>query len=89
MAAATRELREETGARATEIREVCTYSVERDGNIQYGRLYYARVTEMAEKLQSEIQELAFLSDLPEDLTYPQIQPHLFNRVRTVRGKANY
>ena len=89
LAAATRELREETGARATEIREVCTYSVERDGNIQYGRLYYARVTEMAEKLQSEIQELAFLSDLPEDLTYPQIQPHLFNRVRTVRGKANY
>ena len=53
-----------------------------------GRLYYAKVTEMAEKLQSEIQELAFLSDLPEDLTYPQIQPHLFNRVRTVIGMAD-
>lgn len=88
LAAAKRELREETGACAWEIREVCTYSVERAGNTDYGRLYYARVTEMAEHLQSEIEELAFLSDLPENMTYPQIQPHLFSQVRTVIGMAD-
>ena len=87
LAAAMRELSEETGACAWEIREVCSYSVEHDGNIDYGRLFYAVVTEMAENPHSEIEELAFLSDLPDNLTYPQIQPRLFGRVRAAIGIA--
>ena len=85
LAAASRELHEETGASRSQLREVCTYSVESDGNTKYGRLYFAQVTELAEKPQSEIEEVILSSDLPGKLTYPQIQPRLFAQVRTVLG----
>jgi 8-oxo-dGTP diphosphatase len=79
--AARRELTEETGARLFDITCVATYSVEKDGITGYGRLFFAEVTEMGEIMDtSEIDQVTFGTELPEELTYPDIQPVLFEEV---------
>ena len=78
--AARRELMEETGALKSDLVCVATYSVNKDGFTGYGRLYFAEVYELAEIHDiSEVAEIVLLKRLPEDLTYPDIQPHLFRR----------
>jgi len=78
--AASRELREEIGAGKFNIKCVATYSVLKDGSEGYGRLYFAEVFELTEIPDiSEIAEITFLDHLPEKLTYPDIQPHLFTK----------
>ncbi|HPT20869.1 MAG TPA: NUDIX domain-containing protein [Bacteroidales bacterium] len=78
--AAQRELMEETGALKFNLRCVATYSVKDHEGIRFGRLYLAKVFEIGSIPDvSEIAEV-FLSDhLPENLTYPDIQPYLFNK----------
>jgi 8-oxo-dGTP diphosphatase len=79
--AAGRELMEETGAVEFILDCVSTYSVEKDGNTGYGRLFLAEVSKLGELPgNSEIAELIMKDNLPENLTYPDIQPHLFRRV---------
>lgn len=80
--AARRELREETGALEAEIRPVSVYGVTRDGVTTYGKLFFATVTKI-EKLSetSEIGEVSFFDTIPAELTYPEIQPRLYNRVQ--------
>jgi len=78
--AACRELHEETGALKFDLDCVATYSVLKDGGVGYGRLFIADIHEIGEVPDvSEIAELIFLERLPENLTYPDIQPILFNR----------
>jgi 8-oxo-dGTP diphosphatase len=78
--AATRELMEETGAIKFNLDCVATYSVKNDGETGYGRLYLAEVFELGPITDiSEIAEIILLDHLPENLTHPDIQPHLFNR----------
>ena len=88
--AATRELMEETGAAEFAIECVATYSVEMDGNTGYGRLYFAEVSRFGPlKDVSEIEEVIVSDGLPENLTYPDIQPHLFERViRYIQGSPS-
>lgn len=75
--AAFRELWEETGAVKVEISPVCLYAVQ-----DYGMLYFAEVAELAQiPINSEIREIGFFHDLPEELTYPHIQPALFEKVQ--------
>jgi 8-oxo-dGTP diphosphatase len=51
-----------------------------NGKVGYGRLFIAEVYEMGEVPDvSEIAEIMFLERLPDNLTYPDIQPILFNR----------
>jgi 8-oxo-dGTP diphosphatase len=79
--AASRELIEETGSISFDLQCVSTYCVEKDGRTGYGRLFFAEVTEMGEiNDKSEIDELIFSDDLPETLTYPDIQPLLFKKI---------
>ena len=78
--AAKRELREETGASQFSIKPICDYSVKRNQCETFGRLYYAYIESYNEKLIYEIGETRSFSRLPEGLTYPEIQPHLWNRV---------
>jgi 8-oxo-dGTP diphosphatase len=79
--AASRELMEETGAINFDIDRVATYSVYKDGKMGFGRLYYAGVVTMGRIPEgSEIAEVMFADDIPENLTWFDIQPHLFNRV---------
>jgi 8-oxo-dGTP diphosphatase len=79
--AANRELIEETGAISFNLDCVCTYSVEKENQTGYGRLFLAEISEIGQiNDTSEIEEIIFLDNLPEMLTYPDIQPYLFRRV---------
>ncbi|MCL6613834.1 MAG: DNA alkylation repair protein [Firmicutes bacterium] len=79
--AARRELFEETGAREFELFPVCLYSVVNGEEISYGKLYFAEAMAMGELPDSEINEICFLKNFPKDnLTYPLIQPLLYDRV---------
>jgi 8-oxo-dGTP diphosphatase len=79
--AAGRELMEETGALRFDLHCIATYSVKKDEVIQYGRLYYAEVSELGEIPDiSEIAEVILMDHLPDNLTHPDIQPFLFERI---------
>jgi 8-oxo-dGTP diphosphatase len=78
--AAKRELNEETGAVAFELYELCTYTVHREQNSRSGRLFFAEI-QTFEALKHEIQEIKCMVEMPEEMTYPEIQPHLFKYVK--------
>jgi 8-oxo-dGTP diphosphatase len=79
--AARRELMEETGAIRFNLKSVATYSVKKDGETGYGRLYLADVFELGPIPDiSEIAEIVLMNHLPDNLTHPDIQPQLFERV---------
>ena len=79
--AAFRELKEETGAREFDLECVATYSVERDGSTGFGRLFFAEVRLLGEVPDvSEIAEIKLSGQLPQNLTYPDIQPLLFRKI---------
>ena len=60
---------------------VATYSVEENGVKDYGQLFFAEVTEMSDHTDiAEISEVIICDWLPEDMTYPDIQPVLFRKV---------
>lgn len=75
--AANRELYEETGAIRYSIRQLFDYTVQLDGAVSYGRMFYAEVTELAALPKSEIAEVKVFKSIPEDLTYKRVQPRLF------------
>jgi len=81
-ATAQRELFEETGATMAEIQRVTDYGVIKDGVATYGTLFFAKVSELG-PLDSafEIEETALFDILPENLTYPEIQPRLHLEVQ--------
>ncbi len=77
---AKRELYEETGAIQFDLRQIGTYGVCADGVTTYGMLYYADVQTLGElPPEMEIGEIMVSHELPENLTYPQIQPALYEK----------
>ncbi len=82
---AKRELIEETGASRFEIEPISIYSVERNGEKSYGQLFHAKVEALDGVLEHEIEKVALFEKMPESLTYPDIQPHLLNKVKEVMG----
>lgn len=78
--AAIRELKEETGAIEFNLDPVADYSVEIDSVITFGRLYFAEIKAHGNLPDSEIAEMALFDDIPDNLTYPLIQPILFKAV---------
>ena len=81
---ASRELFEETGAKEFNLTPVCIYSVERDETVDYtesfGALFYSEVETLDKLPDFEINEIKLLDDIPNDLTYPLIQPFLHKKV---------
>lgn len=78
--AAGRELMEETGALKFNLECIATYSVTKDGETGWGRLYIAEVFEIGPISDiSEIAEIVLSDHLPGNLTHPDIQPQLFNK----------
>jgi len=79
---AVRELQEETGAKDFAIKPVCAYSVtgknrvNDTGEEMYGMLYYADISGFEQELHSEMEKVCLFDELPEALTYPEIQPKL-------------
>lgn len=73
---AKRELWEETGAKDFDICPVCIYSF-----TDYGMLYFTEIRSFGELPPLEIEKIKLFDDMPENLTYPAIQPYLFERVQ--------
>ncbi len=81
---ARRELWEETGAVKAKLEPVAVYSFS-----DYGMLFYAEISELGPLPgDSEIAEIDFAHKLPENLTYPAIQPKLFFEVQKWRCMQN-
>jgi len=79
--AADRELREETEALDFKLTALTDYSVTDDNKTGYGRLYLAEISQIGALPQSEIAEVIQQNTLPDELTYPEIQPILFNSLQ--------
>ena len=78
--AAHRELIEETSAKDFNIIEVCNYSVTVGDSTTYGGLFFAEINSYTDSLDFEIAEVKSFKNMPSDLTYPEIQPLLFDKV---------
>ncbi len=79
---ARRELWEETGAIDFCLKQVCAYSVVRAGQEEsFGMLYYADIFAFEALPALEIEKIELFESLPDQWTYPLIQPKLLERVR--------
>lgn len=79
--AAERELYEETGAVEYTLNPVCLYNVKVNNTDSFGVMYFADIKKLSDNLEYEIIELMFSDNMPDELTYPDIQPLLFNKVK--------
>lgn len=84
---ASRELIEETGAKNFNIFPVCIYSVNKGKTESFGQLFYSDVKYLGKLPNSEIGEIKLFDTIPESLTYPLIQPYLFNKIDEYYKKA--
>lgn len=80
---ARRELYEETGAVDFVISPVYVYSVKgktrvnkSEDTVSYGMVYFADVKSFEAELHSEIERIIITDTLPDNWTYPLIQPKL-------------
>lgn len=79
---AKRELAEETGALEFMIEPVCVYSVtgknrvNQTGEETFGMLFYAEIKKFDKELHSEMEKVQLFEEMPDNLTYPLIQPFL-------------
>lgn len=78
--AAKRELFEETGAKEFNIKPVCDYSMNGSNGKLFGRLFFSEISEMGILPISEIEEVKLFDELPKNLTYPNIQPYLYEKI---------
>ena len=90
---AKRELQEETGAIKFEIKPICVYSVtgktrvNDTGEETFGLLCFAEITEFAKELHSEMEKVVLMDELPENWTYPLIQPKLIEKYLRVKSNS--
>ena len=81
---AKRELYEETGAVDYTIEPICIYSVtgknrvNKEGNETFGMLFFAEIKKFEHELHNEIERVDLFDNIPENLTYPDIQPILID-----------
>lgn len=78
---AKRELFEETGAKDFEILYISDYSLEIEENKSYAALFFAEIYSLGDLPDFEIGEIKEFDDIPKNLTYPSIQPKLFEKVK--------
>jgi len=80
--AAKRELYEESGAVEYKLSPITVYGVKSDGKTTYGMLYYAYIAVIGDlPADFEIAEIMLSKIMPENLTYPEIQPKLWAFIR--------
>ena len=83
---AKRELQEETGAVKFSVEPICVYSVigknrvNDTGEETFGLLCYADIEEFSGTLDSEMEKVVLLEELPDNWTYPLMQPKLIEKV---------
>lgn len=82
---AKRELQEETGAVKFDIEQLCVYSVtgknsiNENGEESFGLLCFAEIREFSGELHCEMEKVVLMDELPENWTYPLIQPILLEK----------
>ncbi|WP_372756250.1 NUDIX domain-containing protein [Labilibaculum sp.] len=86
LAAARRELYEETGAESFSLRLLTDYSADWHGETKYGRIFFAEIYQLGSLPETEIAELKLFTYLPRNLTYPDIQNLVFEQVSLVMTK---
>lgn len=90
---AKRELREETGAIKFDIKPICVYSVtgktrvNETGEESFGLLCFAEIKEFSGRLESEIEKVVLMGKLPENWTYPLIQPQLIEKYLQIEKQS--
>ena len=87
LSTAKRELYEETGAVEYQVKKICIYSVcGNDGVIEnstetFGMLYFADITKFEELPGFEMEKIDLFDELPDNWTYPEIQPKLLEKIQ--------
>ncbi len=85
LAAAKRELYEETGALEYRIEPVCVYSISAPGNFNgeesFGMLFYAEITVFEPELHSEFESICITDGLVENWSYPPIHPRMIQEAQ--------
>ena len=90
---AKRELQEETGAIRFDINPICVYSVtgknsvNETGEETFGLLCFAEITEFSGKLESEMEKVELMDELPQNWTYPLIQPKLIEKYLQIEKQS--
>ena len=77
--AAKRELFEESGAEKFSIKPIFDYEAGDQNGSAAGMVFYAEIESLGAIPQSEMAEVKTFSTLPENLTYSQITPKLFEK----------
>jgi 8-oxo-dGTP diphosphatase len=77
---AKRELYEETGAVKFFIHPAFDYSAHKDTEFSYGQVFYADVETLGDLPESEMAEVREFHTIPDEMTYPQILPVLYNEL---------
>jgi len=80
METAHRELFEETGALDFSIDPIVSYEGIYLGKPIFGMIFLAKILKIGRLPDFEIGEIGFFNGIPDELTYPQIQPAFFNYI---------
>lgn len=80
LAAAHRELYEECGAEECTLRYVCDYWCGDRTSSGVGAVFLAEITRLGTLPESEMAEVRTFPTLPEELTYPDITPYLYQEI---------
>ena len=81
--AARRELFEESGVTKADLHPVCDYCGYTDTASANGAVFLAVVHTLGTLPDSEMAETGLFDTLPENLTYPQVSPKLYEQALTV------
>ena len=90
---AKRELQEETGAVKFDIEQLCVYSVtgknsiNENGEETFGLLCFAEIREFSGELHCEMEKVVLMDELPENWTYPLIQPKLIEKYLQIQKQS--
>ena len=90
---AKRELQEETGAVKFDIEPLCVYSVtgktsvNENGGETFGLLCFAEIRGFSGELHSEMEKVVLMDELPENWTYPLIQPKLIGKYLQIKKQS--
>ena len=90
---AKRELQEETGAVKFDIEWLCVYSVtgknsiNENGEESFGLLCFAEIREFSGELHCEMEKVVLMDELPENWTYPLIQPKLIEKYLQIQKQS--
>jgi len=88
-----RELQEETGAIQFNIKPICVYSVtgknsvNENGEETFGLLCFAEIREFSGQLDSEMEKVVLMDELPQNWTYPLIQPKLIEKYLQIEKQS--